>query len=130
MVFNYGMGAVVRLYATDPSHAVSAWQVIETIAGALGGSGGQILGGVWFLLLSVAALRTKVLPTALNWLGVGIGTAGILSLVPGLSGPDAVFGLLQIVVLRSDRHVSDQTGRRGLGPVRTGVRSTRRGAGR
>jgi hypothetical protein len=97
MVFNYGMGAVVRLYATDPSQAVSAWQVIEPIAGALGGTGGQILGAVWFLLLSGAALRTKVLPTALNWLGVGIGTAGILSLVPGLSGPDAVFGLLQIV---------------------------------
>jgi len=88
---------VVRLYATNPDQAVSAWQVIEPVAGALGGSGGEILGGVWFLLLSAAALRTKVFPRALNWLGVGIGTAGILSLVPSLSGLDVMFGLLQIV---------------------------------
>ena len=97
MVFNYGMGAVVRLYATAPDQAVSAWQVIEPVAGALGGSGGDILGGVWLLLLSGAALRTKMFPVALNWLGVGIGTAGILSLVPALSGLEVAFELLQIV---------------------------------
>jgi Domain of unknown function (DUF4386) len=97
MVFNYGMGAVIRQYATAPDQAVSAWQTIELVAEALGGSGGEILGGVWFLLLSGAALRTKVFPSALNWLGVGIGTAGILSLVPALSGLEVVFGLLQIV---------------------------------
>src|SRR5450756_2246616 len=62
MVFNYGMGAVVRLYATAPDQAVSAWQTIELVAEALGGSGGEILGGVWILLLSAAALRTKVFP--------------------------------------------------------------------
>jgi hypothetical protein len=97
MVFNYGMGTVVRLYATAPDQAVSTWQVIEPVAQALGGSGSEILGGVWFLLLSGAALRTRVFPSALNWLGVGIGTAGILSLVPALSGLEAAFELLQIV---------------------------------
>ena len=95
MVFNYGMGAVVRLYATAPAQAVSAWQVIEPVAEALGA--GEFLGGVWFLLLSGEALRTKVLPRALNWLGVGIGAAGILSVVPALSGLEVAFGLLQIV---------------------------------
>ena len=97
MVFNYGMGAVVRLYATAPDQAVTAWQVIEPVAGALGGSGGEVLGGVWFLLLSGAALRAKVFPVALNWLGGGIGAAGILSLAPPLSGLEVVFELLQIV---------------------------------
>lgn len=97
MVFNDGMRSVVRLYATAPDQAVSAWQAIEPVAEALGGAGGGILGGVWFLLLSGAALRTKVLPVALNWLGVGVGTAGVLSLVPALSGLDVAFGLLQIV---------------------------------
>jgi hypothetical protein len=97
MVFNYGMGAVVRLYATAPDQAVSAWQVIEPVAGALGGSGAELLGGVWILLLSAVALRAKVLPSALNWLGVGIGAAGILSLVPALSGLEVAFELLQIV---------------------------------
>lgn len=97
MVFNYGMGAVVRLYATAPAQAVSAWQVIEPVAQALGGSRGEILGGVWFLLISVVALRAKVFPRALNWLGVMIGTAGVLSLVPALSELESLFGLLGIV---------------------------------
>ena len=47
--------------------------------------------------LSGAALRTKVFPVALNWLGVGIGIAGILSMVPALNGLAVMFGLLQIV---------------------------------
>jgi hypothetical protein len=97
MIFNYGMGAVVRLYATAPTQAVSTWQVIEPVALALGGTGGELLGGVWFLLLSAVALRTKVLPSALNRLGLGIGAAGVLSLAPALSELEAVFGLLQIV---------------------------------
>jgi Domain of unknown function (DUF4386) len=97
MVFNYGMGAVVRLYATAPAQAVSAWQVIEPVAQALGGSRGEILGGVWFLLISVVALRAKVFPRALNWLGVVVGTVGVLSLVPALSELESVFGLLGIV---------------------------------
>ncbi|MDO8950494.1 MAG: DUF4386 family protein [Actinomycetota bacterium] len=97
MVFNYGMGVVVRLYATAPDQAVAAWQVIEPVASALGGSGGEVLGGVWFLLLNATALSAKVFPRALNWLGVVIGAAGILSVVPALSGLEAAFGLLQIV---------------------------------
>lgn len=96
MVFNYGMGAVVQLYATAPARAVSAWQVIEPVAQALGGSGGELLGGLWFLLLSAVAHRANVLPRALNWLGVVIGAAGILSVVPALSGLEVVFELLQI----------------------------------
>jgi hypothetical protein len=43
IVFKYGMGAVVRLYATAPDQAVSAWQAIEPMAEALGGAGGGIL---------------------------------------------------------------------------------------
>ncbi len=97
MVFNYGMGVVVRLYTSAPDQAVSAWQVIEPVAEALGGSGAELLGGVWILLLSTVALRAKVLPRALNWLGVGIGAAGILSLVPALSVLEVAFEILQIV---------------------------------
>lgn len=97
MVFNYGMGAVVQLYATAPAQAVSAWQVIEPLAQALGGSGAELLGGIWFLLLSAVALRANVLPRALNWLGVGIGSDGIFSLAPTLIGLEVAFELLQIV---------------------------------
>ena len=47
--------------------------------------------------MSGAALRIKAFPSALNRLGVGVGTAGILSLVPAMSGLEVVFGFLQIV---------------------------------
>ena len=97
MVFNYGADAVVRLYAASPDQAVASWQVIEPVALALGGTGNELLGGVWMLLLSAAALRAEEFPKALNWLGAGIGAAGVLSSIPALGGLETVFGLLQIL---------------------------------
>jgi hypothetical protein len=97
MIFNAGMAAVVGLDGTSPVQAVAAWQAIEPVAQGLGGSGGELLGGLWVLLVSVAALRTRGLPTVLNWLGVVIGTAGVLSVVPALKDLAYGFGLLQIV---------------------------------
>jgi hypothetical protein len=97
MIFNAGMAAVVGLHATSPGEAVAAWQAVEPVAQGLGGSGGELLGGLWVLLVSVAALRTQGLPKALNWLGVVIGVAGVLSVVPALKDVAYVFGLLQIV---------------------------------
>jgi hypothetical protein len=97
MVFNAGMAAVVGLHGNDPAQAVSAWQAIEPVAQGLGGSGGELLGGLWVLLVSVAALRTRRLPKVLNWLGVAIGAAGVLSVVPGLQDLKYGFGLLVIV---------------------------------
>jgi hypothetical protein len=97
MVFNAGMAAVVGLHGTDPAQAVAAWQAIEPVAQGLGGSGGELLGGLWVLLVSVAALRTGALPRVLNWLGVAIGAAGVLSVVPALNDLAYGFGLLQIV---------------------------------
>jgi hypothetical protein len=97
MVFNAGAAAVVGLHGTDPAQAVAAWQAIEPVAQGLGGSGGEVLGGLWVLLVSVAALRTGRLPKVLNWLGVVIGAAGLLSVVPALKDVGIGFGLLQIV---------------------------------
>jgi hypothetical protein len=65
LIFNAGMAAVVGLDANDPAQAVSAWQAIEPVAQGLGGSGGELLGGVWVLLVSVAALRVGALPKVL-----------------------------------------------------------------
>ena len=115
MIFNAGMAAVVGLYGTSPTQAVSAWQAIEPVTEGLGGSGGELLGGLWVLLVSVAALRTRGLPKVLNWLGVVIGSAGILSVVPVLKDLGYVFGLLQIawfawlgiVMLRTTARTAD-----------------------
>ena len=64
MVFNYGMTTIVALAKTDPTQARLAWQAIEPVAQALGGAGGEILGGLWVLLVSVVALRSGALPKA------------------------------------------------------------------
>ena len=97
LIFNAGVAAVVELYGTSPAQAVSTWQAIEPVAQGPGGSGGELLGGLWVLLVSVAALRTGRLPKVVNWLGVAIGTAGVVSIVPALKDLAYGFGLLQIV---------------------------------
>ena len=70
MVFDHGMAVVVDQHASDPQQAAATWQVIEPVAEALGGTGGDVLGGVWLLLVSWVALRAKEFPRALNWLGL------------------------------------------------------------
>jgi hypothetical protein len=97
MIFNAGMAAVVELQGSSPVQAVPAWQAIEPVAQGLGGSGGELLGGLWVLLVSVAALRSGGLPRMLNWLGLAIGAAGVLSVVPALRDLGYGFGVLQIV---------------------------------
>jgi hypothetical protein len=96
LVFNAGVAAVAALQGGDPAQAAAAWQAIEPVAEGLGGSGGEILGGIWVLLVSLAALRGDSLPAALNWLGVLVGAAGLVSVVPGLGDLAYGFGLLQI----------------------------------
>ena len=99
MVFNYGMGTIVEMAKTDLSQAQQAWQVIEPVAMGLGGAGGELLGGLWVLLISLAALRSGSLPKLLNVLGLVIGLAGLLSVIPPLHDAGMLFGILQIVWL-------------------------------
>lgn len=96
LVYLVGMESVVELHATDPAAAVTAWQAIEPVALGLGGAGGEILGGTWVLLVSLLALRAHALPQWLNWLGLFVGSAGIVSTIPGLAGAAIPFGLLVI----------------------------------
>ena len=110
MVANAGIAPVVALYAKDPAQAALTWQAIESVASGLGNGNGEILGGLWTLLVSLAALRAGGLPKGLNILGLLVGAAGIISIVPGLIDLVGVFGLSQviwfvwlgIVLLRSD----------------------------
>jgi len=97
MVFNYGMTSIVSLADTDLTQARVAWQAIEPVAQGLGGAGGEVLGGVWVLLVSWVALRSGALSKALGWLGIAVGTLGLVSIVPPLHEAAYAFGLLQIV---------------------------------
>jgi MFS family permease len=96
LVFNAGMAVVVDLYPGDPGQAASVWQTIEPVAQGLGGSGGEILGGLWVLLVSYAGLRASWLSRPLGWLGVAVGLIGIASVMPPLHDAAIAFGLLQI----------------------------------
>ena len=73
MVSNAGIAPTVALYATDPAQAALAWQGIETVATGLGNGNGEILGGLFTLLVSLAALRTGGLPRGRNIVGLLLG---------------------------------------------------------
>jgi hypothetical protein len=96
MVANIGIAAVVDLYRQDPAQAGLVWSAIESVQLGLGG-GNEIAGGLWVLLTGWAALRAGQLPRALNYLGVAIGVAGLLTVIPALSVLGPIFGLGLIV---------------------------------
>ena len=96
MIFNIGMDNVVDLYGKDPAQATTVWLVIVSVCDGIGG-GNELVGGLWVLLISWAALQAGGLPKALNYLGLVIGAAGILSALPGLGDVGLIFGLVQIV---------------------------------
>lgn len=96
MVANAGIGPVVQMYAKDPAQAALTWLGIETVANGLGNGNGEILGGLWTLLISWAALRTAKLPKAAGYLGLVVGVVGILSVAPGLTDLTGLFGVAQL----------------------------------
>ena len=91
MVANVGAASVVDLYATDTTQAGTVWATIDSVYKGMGG-GNEIVGGLWVLLVSIAGLR-NTLPKALNFAGLLIGAAGIVTLVPPLADVGAIFGL-------------------------------------
>jgi hypothetical protein len=110
-VSNMGMNAVVELYKSNPTQAATVWLAIDNVANGLGSAGGELLGGLWILLVSWAALKGKGLSKALNILGVLVGSAGIFSVIPIITLPGVViFGLgkimwslwLGIIMIRSN----------------------------
>jgi hypothetical protein len=98
MVANAGLATIVALYAKDPAQAALTWQGIEIVTNGLGNANGEILGGFWVLLVSLAALQAGGLPKGLNFLGLLVGAVGIISIIPGLTEVMVgVFGLSQII---------------------------------
>jgi len=97
-ISNIGMATVVDLYSTNPAQAATVWLAIGSVADGLGSAGGEILGGLWMLLVSWAALRAGGLSKALNYLGALIGVVGLFSAVPVIGEPGLyIFGLGKIV---------------------------------
>lgn len=97
MISNAGIAPVVSLYATDPEQAALTLITIPIATNGIGNGNGEILGGVWTLIISLVGLSTGKLPKALNLLGIFIGSVGIVSVFPGLSDLTGVYGITQIV---------------------------------
>lgn len=96
MIFNIGSSLVVDLLGNNAEQAAAVWLAISAVQEGLGG-GNEIVGGLWILLVSWAALRTAGLPRVLTYLGVIIGLAGIVTVVPSLGDLGAIFGLGSIL---------------------------------
>jgi len=117
MVAILGIRVVGELYGTDAAQAGAVWAPVETVVGGLGGAAGEILGGVWLVLIGWAALRARELPSALSFLGIVLGVAGILTVVPTLEPASYLYGLglivwfvwLGIVMLRTSRRRASRT---------------------
>ena len=96
LVFNAGMGAVVTLYPSNPVQAASMWQAIEPVSNGLSCVDGEILGGLWVLLVSIAGLRAGEFSRGFGWLGIAVGAIGLASVIPPLTDLAILFGLAQI----------------------------------
>ncbi len=96
MITNIAYSSVAELHASDPEMAATVWAGLEVVTNGLGG-GNEVLGGVWVLGISIVALRERLFAPWVNRLGVVMGVAGLLTVVPVLEDVGAVFGLGLIV---------------------------------
>ncbi len=96
MIGVIGIDSVSTIYDLDSNAALTFWKTIEAIQNGLGG-GVEIIGGLWVFLISLVGLKQSVFNKFLNYFGLIVGCAGILTIIPGLNDLGAVFGLTQIV---------------------------------
>jgi Domain of unknown function (DUF4386) len=97
LVATLGIRVVGEVYGTNAAQAGAVWAPVETVARALGGGAGEVLGGVWLVLIGWGALRARELPRAVSFLGIVLGVAGILTVVPPLASASSLYGLGLIV---------------------------------
>lgn len=95
MISNIGIEDVAHLAETDRAGAINLWSSIDTVTNGLGG-GNELVGGIWVLLVSLAAWR-GALPRGLNVLGVISAVAGVATVIPAFEAVEMVFGLGLIV---------------------------------
>jgi hypothetical protein len=77
-------GVISGMYAKDPAQAVMLWSVLEAIENGIV-TGNELVGSLWVLLLSFAALRSGGLSKGLAYFGAAISLAGVLTVVPAIA---------------------------------------------
>ena len=96
IVLNIADSSIAALHASDPEMASTVWTGLGVVTNGLGG-GNEVLGGVWVLGTSIVALRERLFARWTNYLGVVMGVAGLVTVVPALEDVGAVFGLGLII---------------------------------
>jgi hypothetical protein len=82
----------LNIVFTDLFAPLSMLYVPEALVGRV-----EVVGGIWMLLVTWAALLAGRHPRALNYLGVVVGVAGVLTVVPALEVLGIGFRLGEIV---------------------------------
>jgi hypothetical protein len=95
MILNVGLDAIIKLSVSEPERALTIWNTISLIVEGLGG-GNEFVGGIWVLLVSIAALKSGAFYKSLNYLGVFVGVVGIATIYPAEVLTE-IFGISQIV---------------------------------
>ena len=107
---------IANLYGKDPVQAAALWPVLEAVETGIV-SGNELVGSLWVLLLSIAALRTGGFARTFNYFGVVVSIAGILTMIPNLvETMSMIFGSgmivwsiwLGVVLLAGSRSASSQ----------------------
>ncbi len=93
----YGFLKIADLYALDPAQAKTVLLTLQIVEDGLV-SKTEFIGGTWALLVSYTALKMGALPKALNFLGLVIGLAGILSVIPAFNEVGAMIFALSMIV--------------------------------
>lgn len=95
MIGNITLHKVVQLAQSDALAAWEMWRNNQAVIEGLGG-GNEIVGGLWVLFISIAALRSKQFTPGLNYLGLLVAAFGI-STIYRSDTLTALFGLSQII---------------------------------
>ena len=95
MISNIGLAHAIDLMDASPEKALDMWTTVSVITESIGG-GNELVGGLWVLLISVAAIQAGWLPRTLNYLGYLVGIAGIATIYPEELFTE-IFGVSQII---------------------------------
>ena len=93
----HGFEEIATLYTQNPAQAETVYITLKIVQNGIV-SANELTGGVWVLLLSWSALQVGELSKVLNYFGLAIGTAGILTLItPIAETAQLFFGMSMIV---------------------------------
>lgn len=93
----HGFDQIAQVYASNPAQAETVWLAQSIVENGII-SANELIGGLWILMVSWSALQMKAMPRFLNYFGLFIGVAGIVSIIPAITEVAVtIFGLSMIV---------------------------------